>query len=117
MKARLTKQLTSMACSLSLCLAASLLGAAIAQGATAIKAGKLIDTKSGTVLPNQIILIEGDRIKQVGANLKIPSDAQVIDLSQETVLPGLIDCHAHITDAVQIDPIVELQKSAAMKAL
>lgn len=62
-----------------------------------IKAGKLIDTESGKVLTNQLILIENDTIKAVGANLPIPKDATVIDLSNATVLPGLIDCHTHIT--------------------
>lgn len=62
-----------------------------------IKAGRLIDTESGRVLTNQMILIEGDRIKAVGPDLAVPSQAKVIDLSGATVLPGLIDCHVHIT--------------------
>ena len=68
-------------------------------GVVAVKAGKLIDVKTGRVLENQIILIEGDRIKQVGsaADVKIPAGAQIIDMSRQTVLPGLIDCHTHLT--------------------
>src|SRR5258708_1969706 len=61
-----------------------------------IKAGHLIDVKAGVTLDNQMIIVEGDRIKTVGANLSIPSDAQVIALSGSTVLPGLIDCHTHL---------------------
>ena len=61
-----------------------------------IKAGRLIDVRAGKVLANQSILIEGDRIKQVGANFKAPDGARVIDLSGSTVLPGLIDNHTHI---------------------
>lgn len=64
---------------------------------TVIKAGKLIDTQNGKVLTNQMILIENDMIKAVGANLTIPSGAKVIDLSNATVLPGLIDTHVHLT--------------------
>ena len=64
---------------------------------TIIKAGKLIDTESGKVLLNQLILIENDSIKAVGPNIKIPSNATIIDLSKATVLPGLIDSHTHIT--------------------
>ncbi len=64
---------------------------------TIIKAGKLIDVETGKVLTNQLILIRHDSIVQVGSNIAIPKDAKVIDLSKYTVLPGLIDCHTHIT--------------------
>ena len=64
---------------------------------TVIKAGKLVDTVNGKVLTNQLILIENDMIKAVGANLTIPTGAKVIDLSNATVLPGFIDTHTHIT--------------------
>jgi imidazolonepropionase-like amidohydrolase len=66
---------------------------------TAIRAGKLFDPKSGRMLTNQVVLIQGDRILNVGPALSIPPDAKVIDLSQATVLPGLIDGHVHLTDA------------------
>jgi imidazolonepropionase-like amidohydrolase len=62
----------------------------------AIKAGKLVDPESATVGANQIILIEGQTIKSVGPNLKIPENATVIDLSKQTVLPGLFDAHTHL---------------------
>lgn len=70
---------------------------------TAVKAGKLIDVVAGKVLEKQVILIEGDRIKQVGAegSVAVPSSATVIDLSNATVMPGLIDCHTHITSQIE----------------
>ena len=66
-----------------------------------VRAGRLIAVRTGTVLTNQAILIEGDRIKEVGPADAVaghaPRDARVIDLRNATVLPGLIDCHTHIT--------------------
>lgn len=65
-----------------------------------IKAGHLVDTKNGRVLDSQAILIEGNRIKAVGAvadiQKQVPPGAKTIDLSTATVLPGLADCHTHI---------------------
>src|SRR5712691_11327900 len=66
----------------------------------AVRAGRLFDPKSGTNLPNQVVLIRGDRITDVGpaGRVQIPAGAKVIDLSKATVLPGLIDGHVHLTD-------------------
>lgn len=63
---------------------------------TAIKAGKLINPETGAALINQVILVEGGKIKAVGAGLQIPAGATVIDLSNMFVLPGLFDCHTHM---------------------
>jgi imidazolonepropionase-like amidohydrolase len=69
---------------------------------TVIRAGKLFDPTSGQMLPAQIVLIQNERIMSVGpaASASIPAGARVIDLSRATVLPGLIDGHVHLTDAV-----------------
>lgn len=65
-----------------------------------IKAGRLLDVRNGTYLMNQGILTDGARIKEVGpweqVRLHAPKDVIPIDLSQATVLPGLIDSHSHL---------------------
>jgi imidazolonepropionase-like amidohydrolase len=62
----------------------------------AIRAGRLFDARSGSLLNNQVILVRGDRITDVGATAQIPAGATVIDLSAATVLPGMIDAHVHV---------------------
>src|SRR5262245_33459679 len=64
-----------------------------------VKCGRLIDGEGGALLANALITIEDDRIKSVGADARIefPVGAEVIDLSSMTVLPGLIDCHTHLS--------------------
>ena len=64
---------------------------------TVIKAGHLFDSRSGRVLDNQVIIVKEGRIVQVGPNLKYAASDTVIDLSDSWVLPGLMDCHVHIT--------------------
>ncbi|MGO9648199.1 MAG: amidohydrolase family protein [Terriglobales bacterium] len=65
---------------------------------TVIRAGTLIDGKSDAPRHDQVIVIRGDRIESVSdsAAAKIPANAEIIDLSHATVLPGLIDSHTHI---------------------
>ena len=63
----------------------------------AVRAGRLLDGTDAAPIRNAVILIEGDRITAVGAGLAIPDGYEVVDLSRSTVLPGLIDCHTHIT--------------------
>jgi imidazolonepropionase-like amidohydrolase len=85
---------------------------------TVIRAGRLVDPDSGTVLTDQKILIVGNKIAAVGKELSIPGNAKWIDLSDKTVLPGLIDCHTHLADgAWDQEPFNRVRKSAQQLVL
>jgi len=94
-----------------------------APAVTAIRAGRLIDPDGGRVLTNQIILIEGSRIRDVGPNVQIPAGAQVIDLSRMTVMPGLVDSHNHLALTYKPEPesnvyyYTYVQESTALRAI
>jgi imidazolonepropionase-like amidohydrolase len=64
----------------------------------AIRAGRLFNSKTGQMLSKQVVVLAGERISEVGpeSQVKIPAGSQIIDLSQSTVLPGLIDAHTHM---------------------
>ena len=83
----------------------------------AVRAGHLVDPDAGKVLTDQIILVQGGKFQAIGHDLAIPPNAKIIDLSKMTVLPGLIDCHTHVADSGDSEPINVLQKSAAESVL
>ena len=91
-KSRRSQFIRVAARSLSLLAVASIANAQV----TAIKAGRLIDPESGTISANQVILVENGKFTAVGSNVAIPANAEVIDLSSLTVLPGLVDAHNHL---------------------
>jgi imidazolonepropionase-like amidohydrolase len=63
----------------------------------AVRAKALLDVASGRLVPRPVVLIEGERITAVGTDLAVPSGVEVVDLANATLLPGLIDCHTHLT--------------------
>src|SRR6185295_17285338 len=71
-----------------------------------IKAGRVLDVRAGKYLLDQGLITEGERIKDIGGwedvRKRAPAEAVMIDLSQATLLPGLIDCHAHFLIAAEL---------------
>lgn len=103
------------------CLSATAWAQPSAKPLVIIKAGYLFDSRNGRMLANQAILIEGDRIKEVGSAASVASHApaaRLIDLSSATVLPGLIDCHAHVLgDLKDLSATRDLRISSAQGVL
>jgi imidazolonepropionase-like amidohydrolase len=62
-----------------------------------LRAARMFDPANGQMIKDAVIIVEGDKVAAVGANLSIPRDAKVIDLGDVAVLPGLIDAHTHMT--------------------
>jgi imidazolonepropionase-like amidohydrolase len=101
-------------------LAAVLFAAPAIGQTTAIRAGNLIDPAAGTIAKGQIILVKDGKIAEVGPNVKIPAGAEVIDLTNTWVMPGLMDAHTHITldfDTTSGFDMIYLRESSAMRAL
>ncbi len=85
------------------------LSAQAAAPVTLVRAGRLLDPRTGHVLAPAAVLIEDDKIKQVGpsSQMDAPADAKVIDLGTATLLPGLIDGHTHLFLDVIVLPEAE----------
>lgn len=81
-----------------------------------IRAGHFIDVVAGKSVANQLILIRGKTIETVGPDVPIPDGAAVVDLSDMTVLPGLVDCHTHLADLAYSEPLDVLKRSAVETA-
>lgn len=87
---------------------------------TVIRAGNLIDPATGIIAKNQIILVKDGKIAEVGPKVTIPAGAEVIDLSNAWVMPGLVDAHTHLTFNMKNHDIgieaIYLTESTAMRA-
>src|SRR5205085_2027148 len=62
-----------------------------------LKAARLFDGKSKTLVQNSVVIVQGNKIVDAGSNLPAPADAQVIDLGDATLSPGFMDGHTHLT--------------------
>jgi imidazolonepropionase-like amidohydrolase len=88
----------------------------------ALRASRMLDVNSGSIVRDAVILIQDDKITSVGPSLKIPDGAEVVDLGDATILPGLIDCHTHLMARMSDDDpqgygLSLLTKSQAFRAL
>src|SRR5438045_2613734 len=110
-----TRLITLFAVTLAL-----LVGSAMAADQTiALKAARLFDGKSRALIQNGVVVVQGDKIVDAGANVAIPPDAQVIDLGDVTLSPGFMDAHTHITldyTNYQATRLREMQISTSAKA-
>jgi len=62
-----------------------------------LKAARMFDGKSKSLIPNGVVVVQGDKIVDVGSNVAVPGDAKVIDLGDMTLSPGFMDAHTHLT--------------------
>jgi imidazolonepropionase-like amidohydrolase len=76
---------------------------------TVIKAGKLVDPDTGNTFQDQLIIVDGEKIAAIGPNVSIPPHARVIDLSRDTVLPGMVDAHSHMCLGFRLYGTVDTQ--------
>jgi len=90
-----------------------------AEALTYIRAGQVVDVVGGRLLGDQVIVVQGDKIVTVAnaADVAISAGATVIDLSGQTVLPGLIDMHDHLTSDHRLHGYKRLGVSLARETL
>jgi imidazolonepropionase-like amidohydrolase len=88
-------------------------------GRTLIRAGHVIDVRTGDELADATVIVAGERIAGVAKTAETPAKQgdRVVDLTQYTVLPGMIDCHTHLTSATNFDPYFELTMTPAKEAI
>ena len=92
----------------------------VAAQTIAIRAGHVVDTAKGTESSDQIILVKDGKIAEVGANVAIPQDAEIVDLSRERILPGIMDSHTHVTLDADAGKTLEqgyLEEGSPLRAL
>jgi len=84
---------------------------------TVLKAAHLLDVRTGRVMDHATVVVTGDRISAVGSNLPTPAGAQVVDLGELTLLPGLIDAHVHLFLHPGAEDLQTVQESVPQRTL
>jgi imidazolonepropionase-like amidohydrolase len=86
---------------------------------TLVRAGHLLDVKTGKLLDSQTIVVVGETIQAISPTAQVQPQAgdTVVDLGGMTVLPGLIDVHTHLTMNTDFDPYRELTSTSAKEAI
>jgi imidazolonepropionase-like amidohydrolase len=111
---RMRKRFTLFAALVSFLLSAGPLAAQSPAPVTLVKAGRLLDPRTGTVLSPAAVLIEDGKIKEVGPPARVqahaPAGVKIIDLGSATLLPGLIDSHTHLLLDVVVPPEEESKR-------
>ena len=110
---RISRKLTFSICALALLWLN--VGTATAQQVTVVRAARMLDLESGRIVRNAVVVIEDGRIKSVGSG-EIPEDADIIDLGNLTLLPGLIDMHVHLTGQLGPDSFTRIGRETAVDA-
>jgi imidazolonepropionase-like amidohydrolase len=82
-----------------------------------LRAARLLDVKAGRIVKPAEILVQGDRIVEVGTSVKHPAGAEVIDLGDRTLLPGLIDAHVHLFLHPGAEDLQTLQESVPQRTI
>ena len=82
-----------------------------------LRAARLLDVKNGRIIKPAEVLIEGERITEVGASVKHPAAAEVIDLGDRTLLPGLIDAHVHLFLHPGAEDLQTVQESVPQRTI
>ncbi|MGA8442680.1 MAG: amidohydrolase family protein [Candidatus Sulfotelmatobacter sp.] len=85
--------------------------------ATVLHAARLLDVKNGRILKPGEVLVQGERIVEVGASVKHPAGAEVIDLGDRTLLPGLIDAHVHLFLHPGAEDLQTVQESVPQRTI
>ncbi len=88
-------------------------------GRTLIRAGAVLDVRTGKETPNATVIVEGDKVTAVvpSASESAKAGDREVDLHELTVMPGLIDVHVHLTDATDFDPYFELSMTPGKEAI